>query len=66
MLEASPILSMFPDKSLRSSVLKEGESCAAAKPRRVTSENSFLSPVTGGLVDGALQLPNAKDRTDVT
>lgn len=39
--------------------LKEGESWAEAKPRRVTSENSFLSPDDGGLVEGGALLPNA-------
>jgi hypothetical protein len=40
------------------STLKGGESWADAKPKRVTSEKSFLS-LAGGLVDGPALLPRA-------
>jgi hypothetical protein len=40
------------------SALRGGESCADAKPSRVTSEKSFLS-LAGGLVDGPAIFPRA-------
>ena len=40
------------------SALRGGESCADAKPSRVTSEKSFLS-LAGGLVDGPALFPRA-------
>lgn len=43
-----------------SSILKDGESCAAAKPSLVTLENSSLPP-TGGLDDITGALPKARD-----
>lgn len=43
-----------------SSILKDGESCAAAKPSLVTLENSCLPP-TGGLDDVTGELPKARD-----
>jgi len=46
------------------SILRGGESWADAKPRRVTSEKSFLSPA-GGLVDGPALLPRASVERDV-
>lgn len=44
-----------------SSILKDGESCAAAKPSLVTLENSCLPP-RGGLDDVTGELPKARDR----
>lgn len=41
---------------------REGESCPDAKPSLATSENSFLSPVAGGLVDAAGLFPRALDK----
>ena len=46
------------------SILRGGESWADAKPRRVTSEKSFLSPA-GGLVDCPALLPRASVERDV-
>lgn len=51
----------WPDELAAASPLKEGESCAAANPSLVTSENSFLSAV-GGLLDGMLLVVKAEHR----
>lgn len=39
----------------------DGESWAEAKPNRVTSANNFFSPMIGGLVEGEMQPPKAKN-----
>jgi hypothetical protein len=56
------VLLLFVDKAALDSSFRDGESCPDAKPSLVTSENSFLSPFVGGLVEVEGLFPKAVNK----
>lgn len=56
------MLLLILNEATPGSGFRDGESCPDAKPSLATSENSFLSPIVGGLVDAAGLFPRALDK----